>query len=286
VNEAPPELRGLGYLPQDYALFPHLTVAQNIGFGMRVQRKPRAEIERRVQELAALLGITHLLRRSPVKLSGGEQQRVALARAVAIEPKVLLLDEPLSALDEQTREGLCVELRRVHEELETTTLHVSHNFEETLAVADRIGIIHQGRMQQVGTPEEVFRRPNSEFVARFVRSENVLRGSARAGGSGLVVSVGEAELDAESGPEGEVFLTVRPEEVALTPAPGEARPNRRVGRLLRVVDKGALMRVEVEVGVTLVALVGRRAFQRSGLAVGDEAAVSFDPGAAHVFAAQ
>jgi len=286
VNEAPPELRELGYLPQDYALFPHLTVAQNIGFGMRVQRKPRAEIERRVQELAALLGITHLLRRSPVKLSGGEQQRVALARAVAIEPKVLLLDEPLSALDEQTREGLCVELRRVHEELETTTLHVSHNFEETLAVADRIGIIHQGRMQQVGTPEEVFRRPNSEFVARFVRSENVLRGSARAGGSGLVVSVGEAELDAESGPEGEVFLTVRPEEVALTPAPGEARPNRRVGRLLRVVDKGALMRVEVEVGVTLVALVGRRAFQRSGLAVGDEAAVSFDPGAAHVFAAQ
>ena len=286
VNEAPPELRGLGYLPQDYALFPHLTVAQNIGFGMRVQRKPRAEIERRVQELAALLGITHLLRRSPVKLSGGEQQRVALARAVAIEPKVLLLDEPLSALDEQTREGLCVELRRVHEELETTTLHVSHNFEETLAVADRIGIIHQGRMQQVGTPEEVFRRPNSEFVARFVRSENVLRGTARAGGSGLVVTVGEAEMEAAEGPEGEVFMTVRPEVVGLTPAPGEARPNRRVGRVVRVVDKGALMRVEVEAGVTLVALVARRAFQGSGLAVGDEAAVSFDPGSAHVFAAQ
>ena len=286
VNEAPPELRGMGYLPQDYALFPHLTVAQNIGFGMRVQRKPRAEIERRVQELSALLGVTHLLRRSPVKLSGGEQQRVALARAVAIQPKVLLLDEPLSALDEQTREVLCVELRRVHEELGTTTLHVSHNFEETLAVADRIGIIHQGRMRQVGTPEEVFRRPNSEFVAQFVRSENVLRGRARAGGRGLVVSVGEADLEAAEGPEGEVFLTVRPEEVALAPAPGEARPNRRVGRVARVVDKGALMRVEVEAGVTLVALVGRRAFQRSGLAVGDEAAVSFDPGSAHVFAAQ
>ncbi|MDH4179717.1 MAG: ABC transporter ATP-binding protein [Armatimonadota bacterium] len=286
VNEAPPELRGLGYLPQDYALFPHLTVAQNIGFGMRVQRKPRAEIERRVQELAALLGVTHLLRRSPAKLSGGEQQRVALARAVAIQPKVLLLDEPLSALDEQTREVLCVELRRVHEELGTTTLHVSHNFEETLAVADRIGIIHQGRMRQVGTPEEVFRRPNSEFVARFVRSENILRGRARAGGSGLMVRVGEVELEAVEGPEGEVFLTVRPEEVALTPAPGEARPNRIVGRVARVVDKGALMRVEVEAGVTLVALVGRRAFQGSGLGAGSEVAVSFDPAAAHVFAAE
>ena len=286
VNEAPPERRGLGYLPQDYALFPHLTVAQNIGFGMRVQRKPREEVARRVQELAALLGITHLLRRSPLKLSGGEQQRVALARAVAIQPKVLLLDEPLSALDEQTREVLCVELRRVHEELGTTTLHVSHNFEETLAVADRIGIIHQGRMRQVGTPEEVFRRPNSEFVAQFVRSENVLRGRARAGGRGLVVAVGEAELEAESGPEGEVFLTVRPEEVVVAPAPGEVRPNRRVGRVARVVDKGALMRVEVDAGVTLVALVGRRAFQGSGLGAGSEVAVSFDPGAAHVFAAE
>ena len=286
INETPPELRGLGYLPQDYALFPHLTVAENIGFGMRVQRKPRAEVERRVKELAALLGITHLLRRTPTTLSGGEQQRTALARALAIEPKVLLLDEPLSALDEQTREGLCVELRRVHEELGTTTLHVSHNFEETLAVADKIGIIHEGRMRQVGTPEEVFRRPNSEFVARFVRSENILRGRARAGGRGLMVRVGEVELEAAEGPEGEVFLTVRPEEVVLAAAPGEARPNRIVGRVERVVDKGALMRLEVEAGVALVALVGRRAFQGSGLGAGTEVAVSFDPAAAHVFAAQ
>jgi ABC-type Fe3+/spermidine/putrescine transport system ATPase subunit len=286
INEAPPELRGLGYLPQDYALFPHLTVAENIGFGMRLRRKPRAEVERRVKELAALLGITHLLRRTPTTLSGGEQQRTALARALAIEPKVLLLDEPLSALDEQTREGLCVELRRVHEELGTTTLHVSHNFEETLAVADKIGIIHEGRMRQVGTPEEVFRRPNSEFVARFVRSENILRGRARAGGRGLMVKVGEVELEAAEGPEGEVFLTVRPEEVVLAAAPGEARPNRIVGRVARVVDKGALMRLEVEAGVALVALVGRRAFQGSGLGAGTEVAVSFDPAAAHVFAAQ
>jgi len=286
INETPPELRGLGYLPQDYALFPHLTVGENIGFGMRLRRKPRAEVERRVKELAALLGITHLLRRTPTTLSGGEQQRTALARALAIEPKVLLLDEPLSALDEQTREGLCVELRRVHEELGTTTLHVSHNFEETLAVADKIGIIHEGRMRQVGTPEEVFRRPNSEFVARFVRSENILRGRARAGGRGLMVRVGEVELEAAEGPEGEVFLTVRPEEVVLAAAPGEARPNRIVGRVERVVDKGALMRLEVEAGVALVALVGRRAFQGSGLGAGTEVAVSFDPAAAHVFAAQ
>jgi ABC-type Fe3+/spermidine/putrescine transport system ATPase subunit len=286
MNDTAPEARGLGYLPQDYALFPHLTVAQNIAFGMRIRKKPRGEIERKVAELAELLGITHLLHRSSVKLSGGEKQRSALARALAIEPKVLLLDEPLSALDEQTREGLCVELRRVHEQLGTTTLHVSHNFEETMSVADKIGIIHEGRIRQIGTPEEVFRRPNSEFVARFVRTENIFRGTATSQRGRLVVRSGGMALEAESGPEGDVFLTVRPENVTVAAAPGRQRVNELAGRIARVVDKGALMRVDVAAGVTLVALVGRRSFQNSGLKVGAEAAVSFDPAAAHVFAAQ
>lgn len=285
VNDTAPELRGLGYLPQDYALFPHLTVAQNIAFGMRIRRKPRAEIEQKVKELAELLGITHLLHRSPTHLSGGEQQRTALARALAIEPKVLLLDEPLSALDEHTREVLCIELRRVHEELGTTTLHVSHNFEETLAVADRIGIIHQGTVKQIGTPEEVFRRPNSEFVARFVRSENILRGTARRTPRGLAVQVGSIELLAAEGLEGDVYLTFRPEDVLVTATQAPERANRMAGCIVRVVDKGALMRVEVAAGVTVVALMGRRQYQGSGLAAGREVEVSFEPAAAHVFAA-
>ena len=284
VNDIPPERRGLGYLPQDYALFPHLDVAKNVGFGMRLRKKPAAEIARRVKELAELLGITHLLHRSPVRLSGGERQRVALARALAIEPKVLLLDEPLSALDEQTREGLCVELRRVHQELGTTTVHVSHNFEETLMVADKIGILNQGRVEQIGTPEEVFRRPNSEFVARFVRSENILRGRATRNRGGLGIAVGELEFRAVEGPEGEVCLTVRPEEVALTTA-GDGQPNLVRGHVVRVVDRGALIRVDVEAGVTLVALLARRAFYESGLAVGSEVSAHFDPAAVHVFGA-
>jgi ABC-type Fe3+/spermidine/putrescine transport system ATPase subunit len=284
VNNLPPELRGLGYLPQDYALFPHLNVGQNIAFGMRIRRKPRAEIERKVAELSALLGITHLLKRGALHLSGGERQRVALARALAIEPRVLLLDEPLSAVDEQTRETLCVELRRVHQELGTTTLHVSHNFEETLAVADRIGVLHQGRVQQVGSPEEVFRKPNSEFVARFVRSENILSGTARRVPGGLAVQVGAVELLAADGPEGQVMLTVRPEDVAVSTAPSAGGPNRLRGRIARVVDKGALMRIEVASEPTMVALMGRRQYQRAGLDVGRDVEVSFEPGAAHVFA--
>jgi ABC-type Fe3+/spermidine/putrescine transport system ATPase subunit len=244
-----------------------------------------------VARLAELLGITHLLGRGPTHLSGGERQRVALARALAIEPRVLLLDEPLSALDEQTREKLCVELRRVHEELGTTTLHVSHSFEETLAVADRIGVIHEGRMRQVGTAEEVFRMPNSEFVARFVRSENVLRGSARKTHAGrasparLAVTVGGREFEAAEGPEGDVFLTVRPEDVLLLAEAQAGGPNSALGRVVRVIDKGALMRVEVEAGVMLVALMGRKSFQSAGIHTGDPVAVSFDPGSVHVFAA-
>lgn len=285
VNDIAPERRGLGYLPQDYALFPHLSVAQNIAFGMRLRKKSRTEIEAKVQELASLLGITHLLARDTTTLSGGERQRTALARALAIEPKVLLLDEPLSALDEQTREGLCVELRRVHEELGTTTLHVSHNFEETLAVADRIGIIHEGRVRQVGTPEEVFRRPNSEFVARFVRTENIYRGRAHQGEEGLRVMVENVALRAAAGPGGDVYLSVRPEDVVVDHGSTE-QANRMVGRVARIVDKGALMRVDVQGDLLVTALLGRRSFAHMGLQVGDQATVSFDPSMVHVFAAE
>jgi len=286
INDLPPEQRGLGYLPQDYALFPHLNVSRNIGFGMKLQRRPQIEIDRKTGQLAGLLGITHLLGRAPTTLSGGEKQRVALARALAIEPRVLLLDEPLSALDEQTREALCIELRRIHSELGTTTVHVSHNFEETLAVADKIGIIHEGRMRQTGTPEEVFQRPASEFVARFVRCDNVLRGRARRTPEGLAVQVGKAQLFAAGGPEGEVFLTVRPEDVGLARGSSQGAANCLSGRVERIVDRGALMRVDVAAAVPVTALVARRSIQSMGLVVGDAASAHFEPSAAHVFAVE
>jgi len=284
VIDLPPERRSMGYLPQDYALFPHLNVGQNIAFGMRIRKRPKTEASAKVQDLAALLRITHLLQRTPLTLSGGEQQRVALARALAIEPRVLLLDEPLSALDEQTREGLCVELRRVHEQLGTTTVHVSHSFEETLAVADRVGIIHEGRIRQVGTAEDVFRHPASEFVAGFVRCDNAMRGTARRSERGLLVRVGEVNFEVAEGIEGEVFLAIRPEDVAVA-RPGVRRPNELQGRIAHIVDKGALMRVAVHGGVSLVALIGRRDFQASGLSTGDDVVAFFDPAAGHVFPA-
>jgi ABC-type Fe3+/spermidine/putrescine transport system ATPase subunit len=285
VNNIPPERRGLGYLPQDYALFPHLSVADNIGFGMRLRRLSAEQVTRRTGELAELLRITHLLQRGTLSLSGGERQRVALARALAIEPLVLLLDEPLSALDEQTREHLSLELRRVHEELGTTTVHVSHNFEETLLVADRIGIVHQGRICQVGAPDDVFRKPTSEFVARFVRSDNILRGRASHDNGRLKVEVAGHTFQAGEGPAGDVFLVVRPEEVSVVKdGPAGGKPNLVSGTLSRIVDRGPMVRLDIDVGTTLIALLSRPVFRRSAFTVGDRVSAFFEPDSAYVFA--
>ncbi len=170
VTNLEPRLRGIGYVPQDYALFPHLSVEQNIAFGLRV----RGRAEGKVVETADLLGIRQLLPRPIAGLSGGEKQRVALARALVLQPKILLLDEPVSALDEVTRQEVCAQLRSIQRKLGLTTIHVSHNLEEAFSVADRAAILHQGVLKQIGTMDELSLKPNSDFVARFMRCDKRL----------------------------------------------------------------------------------------------------------------
>ncbi len=168
INGVDPADRHVGYVPQDYALFPTLDVFGNIAFGLKVRHLPADDVGRRVTHVAERLGISALLGRRCAGLSGGERQRVALARAVVLEPKVLLMDEPVAALDQLTRREVCLELRRLHDALAMTTIHVSHNFEETRSVADVVGVLQDGRMAQWGTVEQVFQSPASAFVARFV----------------------------------------------------------------------------------------------------------------------
>ncbi|MHC4701047.1 MAG: ABC transporter ATP-binding protein [Planctomycetota bacterium] len=170
VTHKEPRLRGIGYVPQDYALFPHLTVEQNIAFGLRVRGRPQEKIA----ETAEMLGISPLLSRSIAGLSGGEKQRVALARALVLQPKILLLDEPVCALDEVTRQEVCAQLLRIQRKLGLTTVHVSHNLEEAFSVADRAAILHEGVLQQVGPMEELLCEPSSDFVSHFMRSEKRL----------------------------------------------------------------------------------------------------------------
>ena len=170
VTNLEPRTRGIGYVPQDYALFPHLSVEQNIAFGIRVH----GYSETKVIETMEMLGIRGLLSRQIQGLSGGEKQRVALARALVLQPKILLLDEPVSALDEVTRQEVCAQLLEIQRQLGLTTIHVSHNLEEAFSVADRAAILKDGTLLQVGTLDELLDKPNSKFVARFMRREKNL----------------------------------------------------------------------------------------------------------------
>jgi len=174
VTHLEPRARGIGYVPQDYALFPHLTVEQNITFGLRVHGYQHKETQTKVAETAELLGIRHLLGRGVGGLSGGEKQRVALARALVLQPKILLLDEPVCALDEVTRQEVCIQLLDIQRRLGLTTIHVSHNLEEAFTVADRAAILNEGILQQAGPLDELLAKPNSKFVARFMRREKNL----------------------------------------------------------------------------------------------------------------
>jgi len=170
ITDLSPEKREIGIVYQDQVLFPHLSVEKNIAFGLKMRKCPKNEAKAKIDAIVEVVGISHLLRRSPATLSGGEKQKVALARALVTEPKVLLLDEPLSALDPETREKMQGELREMHRKVVVTIIHVTHDFEEAIALGHRVAVLNDGCIAQMGTPEEFLRRPSSEFVARFALS--------------------------------------------------------------------------------------------------------------------
>ena len=304
ITDLPPERRGIGFVYQDYALFPHLSVAENIAFGLKLQKDLGGlqrlsdlrglAIEQRVEEISHMLSIDPLLHRSPRTLSGGEQQRVALARALVVEPRLLLLDEPLSALDPETRETLQQELARVHRALGTTTLHVTHDFEEAVALGDRIAVVHKGRIVQVGKPEEIFRRPADEFVARFVGVRNIFAGtlvdvdedgykmfrhspSTGSGQSDLEIAVATDRTEA-------AHASIRPEDIIISREPirSSARNCFR-GRIANIADRGTLIYVTVNVPPNFTCVITRRSLEEMALQEGKDVYIAFKASAVHVF---
>jgi spermidine/putrescine ABC transporter ATP-binding subunit len=216
VTRVPPHRRRVGMVFQHYALFPHRTVTQNVGFGLRMQRMERAEIARRVAEALALVQLPGHGARYPGQLSGGEQQRVALARALVTRPAVLLLDEPLGALDKKLRDHMKIELKRLQREVGITTIYVTHDQEEALTMSDRIAVMHRGRVEQVAPPRGLYETPATAFVAGFIGNINLLSG--RAAGADRVDCGGAMLAATGAAPAGAaVAVALRPERIRLEP---------------------------------------------------------------------
>jgi putative spermidine/putrescine transport system ATP-binding protein len=242
VTRVPVHRRNVGMLFQNYALFPHLDVARNLAFGLEMRRLAKTDIKRRVGQALAMVKLDGFAERLPHQLSGGQQQRVALARALVIEPAVLLLDEPFGALDKKLRESMQIEMRQLQRRLEITTLMVTHDQEEALTLSDRIAVMHNGHIEQLGSPTEIYERPVSRFVASFIGTSNFFSGRVthRVEGGFLVTSDDGVALTLPGTPPNEPLVTValRPEGIRIGPADDGGGPNRVRANIEQIVYRG------------------------------------------------
>jgi spermidine/putrescine ABC transporter ATP-binding subunit len=251
VTAVPPQDRAIGMVFQNYALFPHLTIEENIGFSLKQRSIPRGAIARRVSELLELVKLPDVAKRYPSEISGGQQQRVALARAVAYPPRVLLMDEPLGALDLKLRESMQTEIRRFQQELKITTVYVTHDQTEAMTMSDRIAVMNLGKLEQLGTPREIYRSPRTRFIADFIGKINLLPGRISGRDQNRLIvetAVGRHYATASKfGANATVTLGIRPEHVALVAPDVPPGMNRLEGRIVSQTYSGNLLYVVVSV---------------------------------------
>ena len=252
ITHAPPDKRGMAMVFQSYALWPHMTTAQNLGYGLKLRKVAKPDIAKRVAEILAMLKLEGFGERNVTQLSGGQRQRVALGRALAISPQLLLLDEPLSNLDARIREDVRHEIKALQHKLGITTIHVTHDREEAMVMADRIAILDAGRIAQLGSPEEVYNRPNSPFVASFMGAGNVLPLEARPADGGMQIQPGahnDAVFVKDNNLMGPVVAHFRSEAARLGPADAAADDQLLLrGRIVQASYPGGFYRYAVAVG--------------------------------------
>jgi len=286
ITNRPANKRNVGMVFQSYALFPNMTVADNIGFGLKVRKRPKDAIRKRVDELLKLINLPERGGRYPYQLSGGQQQRVALARALAIEPQVLLLDEPLSALDAKIRVALRKEIRSIQRQLGITTVYVTHDQEEALSLSDRVVVMSEGRIEQLGTPSEIYNFPATPFVASFVGTLNLLNATVVDPAGGAIEIEGQRIKASKAVPApagATVSVALRPESIALGASGGA---NRLRGPLEDISFLGSIVRMRMGLGTSSTS-ISLDTFNDPNLAlppVGEQVTVSFPPEACLVLA--
>jgi sulfate/thiosulfate transport system ATP-binding protein len=275
TTQIPVQKRGVGMVFQSYALFKHMTVAGNIAFGMKLRKLPEDDIARRVAELVGLVQLEGLEKRYPGQLSGGQKQRVAFARALAIQPNVLLLDEPFGALDAKVRHELRDWLRLFHERTPVTTLLVTHDQEEAMELSEHVVVMHEGKVEQAGAPHEIYDAPATPFVAAFVGGANVLRGRAQAGRADLSPGIAVDAPNAHDGANVQAFF--RPHDVKLARAPttGEIEVPISVARILRLQRVGGIVKLSLELpsGEPMAVEVAKAEFDALSVQEGDRVMV-------------
>ncbi len=284
IRDLPPNRRSVNTVFQHYALFPHMSIRDNVGFGLKMQGKPPREIRQRAEQMLALVRLEEYADRRPSQLSGGQKQRVALARALAPEPQVLLLDEPLSALDLKLRQSMRHELKQIREELGITFIFVTHDQEEALIMSDRIAVMSHGALQQVGTPEEIYDHPCNRFVADFIGETNLVEARVREinGNQAIVDFAGHdltCTLHAESGhrPRDVAHLSIRPEHIGIQSAIGTS------GTIPAVVERKVFLGTDIQIicslasGEKLMARIQSSATDIAALSMGDTVHLTIDP---------
>ncbi|MFT4162022.1 ABC transporter ATP-binding protein [Shinella sp.] len=281
VTTLPPERRDIGIVFQNYAIFPHMNVADNIGFGLKLRKRPREEIRTRVADALRQVGLSGYEERYQRQLSGGEQQRVALARVLVTEPRILLLDEPLSALDKSLREEMKYWIKDLQKRLGITTVYVTHDQDEALTMSDRIGVMQKGRIEQVGTPEEIYERPRTLFVTTFIGHSNVIDVTVDKGGGADMTVMLEGFPLPTRGPENlnagqPAKLVIRPENIVIDP--GADVTVRFPATVLGESYQGALVRYRLAVGGQEIVAERQNSVGNARFLPGASVTVGWDPG--------
>ncbi len=284
IGRLDPEERQIGFVYQDYLLFPHLSVRDNILFPLKIKKTPLVQMKLQMEAMVEMLHIKHLLKRYPATLSGGEQQRVAIARALISSPKLLLLDEPLSALDPPSREMFQQEIKRLHEQSGIITMHITHDFREANAIADRIAVLHNGQLEQIGRPESIFNKPVSHFVAAFLGAENIYEGNIVANGENKYLLVGSLEISVVTECEGQVKAVIRPEDIILArDRVSSSARNCLRGEIAEIIPQGMIIKVKLDVGVPLCVMITKKSAEEMGIGCGQLVYAIFKSTVVHVF---
>ncbi|NHI93532.1 MAG: ABC transporter ATP-binding protein [Candidatus Lokiarchaeota archaeon] len=279
------EKRKVGFVFQEYALFPHKTVWQNIMYGLDRLKFKFEEKKALVEEFLNLLGIFHLAKRYPNTLSGGEKQRVALARALIINPQIFLLDEPLSALDHNIGVELREEIRKIHDKLKVTTVYVTHDRLEAFTLADRIVVMDKGKIIQIGTPEEVFRDPKTDFVAKFIGFENIFRGSAKYDEKQRIMkfNTGNLEIQVVSEKKDKQTACIRPENVIISNSPPKtSMRNVFEGKIIDIRDQGSFYKIEIDIGEIIITYITHQSLLELDIKINNQIFVSFKASAVKI----